>query len=405
MDPTLNGAGYKAAARDLGFAVVSLYTCEYTATAPDHAAGDDLSYYAGEPEEAVHAVTEAGLDLRAVVPAMEVSTHIADRIAELLDLPGNEHALAGSRRNKAAMRERARHAGLRIPEFHLVHALDEIAPAAHDIGFPAILKPTSGAGSQGVTLIPDAEALRDLGGLETHDAFDMPITEWLVERYIRGRQISANYYSFAGEHRLVDMWEFRQPDDRDYDFPIWDNMQIDDGHPEWHKVDGYVREVLDAYGIERGPSHTEVKCSDGEVYLLEVAARLPGGPMVGMWTEHSALRPYHDSIRCFLGERPAMFEAPLTFDARCGAIAIRNDDEPGTLVAIEGLDAVRELPGIEEVLIGYQPGDQVPVTRDDLTIPLGFYFSGADRDEVLRMLKEIRSRVSLRIERPSGAAR
>ncbi|MFF0133748.1 ATP-grasp domain-containing protein [Streptomyces mirabilis] len=399
VDPTFTGAGYKAAARELGFLVVSLYTCDYTAMATDHAEGDDLSLYADNPDHAVRLVTEAELRIRAVVPAMEVSTHFADRIAELLKLPGNDHALATSRRDKAAMRKRAQQAGLSIPEFHVVNSPNEIASAALDIGFPAILKPTLGAGSQGVTLLPDAESLHDLNGLETHDAFDMPINQWLVERYIRGRQFSVNFYSFEGEHRLVDMWEFRQPDDRDYDFPIWDNLQIDASHPDWRRVEQYVREVLDAFGIWRGPSHTEVKCSEDGVYLLEVAARLPGGPMVGTWIEHGGMQPFHAAIRCFLGERPAMFETPVNFSARCGALAIRNDDAPGTLVAIHGLDSVYGLPGVDEVLVTYQPGDHVPVTRDDLTIPVGVYVSGADSDEVIRTLGAIRSQVSLEIKR------
>ncbi|WP_433655077.1 ATP-grasp domain-containing protein [Nocardia sp. CA-128927] len=397
VDPTRNGAGYKTAARDLGFTVVSLYTCEYTTAAPDHADGDDLTFYARDPDQAVRVLTEAGLSIRAIVPAMEVSTHLADRIAQLLALPGNDHSLAWARRNKAAMREHARAVGLRIPEFRLVHSAAEIVSAAADIGFPAILKPTASAGSRGVTLLPDAEAVADLDHLETLDAFDVPISEWLVERYIRGREISANYYSFEGEHRLVDMWEYLQPDDRDYDFPIWDNLQLDDTHPEWHRVDEYVRTVLDAFGIERGPSHVEVKCAADGIYLMEIAARLPGGPMVGMWLEHSEFRPFHDSIRCFLGARPLLFDAPVEFTARCGALAIHNEEGPGTLIAIHGLDVVRDLPGIDEVLVDCRPGDHVPVTRDDLTIPLGFYVSGADSDEVLRTLATIRAEVSLEI--------
>lgn len=398
VDPTLNGVGYKAAARELGFLVVSLYTCEFTTAAPGHAEGDDVSYYATDPDQALRLVTEAGFSIRAVVPAMEISTDFADRLAELLNLPGNDHALAASRRNKAAMRERAQESGLRIPEFHVVNSVDGIASAARDIGFPAILKPTLGAGSQGVTLLPDAESVHDSSRFEKHDAFDMPITEWLVERYVRGSQFSVNFYSFDGEHRVVDIWEFHQPDDRDYDFPIWDNVQIDASHPDWHRVEQYVREALDVYGIERGPSHTEVKCSDDGVYLLEIAPRLPGGPMVGMWRDHSDLRPFQEAIRCFLGERPAMFDKPVNFTARYGALAIRNDEAPGTLVAIHGLDAVRDLPGIDEVLVDYQPGDHLPLTRDDLTIPVGVYVSGADVDEVLRTLATIRSLVSLEIE-------
>ncbi|MFG2684054.1 ATP-grasp domain-containing protein [Streptomyces sp. NPDC048392] len=407
VDPTRNGASYKTAVRAAGYRVVSLYTCAYTAMADQHAEGDDVSLYsevtdtggvddAGHvAEQAVDEVRRAGLSIRAVVPAMEVSTHIGDRIAALLRLPGNDDTLAWARRNKAAMRERAHQVGLRIPEFRLVRSVADIASAAHEIGFPAILKPTLSAGSKGVTLLQDADAVRDLRHLEPQDAFDEPIEEWLVERYIRGREISVNFYSFEGEHRLVDMWEFRQPDDRDYDFPIWDNVRIDESHPCWGPAEQYVREVLDVYGIRRGPSHTEVKCAEDGVYLMETASRLPGGPMVGMWERHSDLSPFAEGLRCFLGERPAMFDAPTVFNASYGALAIRNDEKPGTLNAIRGLDTLNALEGIDEVLIGYQPGDLVPVTSSDMNIPLGVYVSGADGDAVLHTLAKIREQVSL----------
>ncbi|WP_314245346.1 ATP-grasp domain-containing protein [Streptomyces kutzneri] len=414
VDPSRTTAGYKTAARAAGYLVVSLYTCTYTTTRDSHADGDDVTLYGevndtGAPETAeeaeqaaltaVRELRRAGLRIHAVIPALEVSTHIADRIAALLGLPGNDHTLAWARRNKAAMRERAHRAGLRIPEFRRVRSVSDIAAAAHEIGFPAILKPTLGSAAKGVTLLRDAEALCDLNRLETHDAFDRPIREWLVEEYVRGPEIQANFYSFGGEHRLVDMWQYRQPDDRDYDFPIWDSVRIDASHPRWHEVERYVRQALDAYGIEHGPSHTEVKCAEDGVHLMEIASRLPGGPVVGMWEKHTDLNPFADGLSCFLGERPATFDAPVAFHGSYGALAIRNDDEPGTLSAIHGLDAVDALDGIDEVLIGYQPGDLVPVTSSGMNIPLGFYVSGSDGDAVLRTLATIRAEVSLEIAR------
>ncbi|MGH3435914.1 MAG: ATP-grasp domain-containing protein [Sciscionella sp.] len=391
------GAGFKPAARELGFVVVSLYTCDYSAQEPGHDEGDDVSLYAENADTAIRLLAECHLDIRAVIPGMEVGTHIADEIAHRLHLPGNDHTARMARRDKAAMRERARRAGLRIPEFHLVRSVGEIAAAARDIGFPVILKPTLGAGSQGVTLLPDADAVRDLGHLQTHDAFDEPVREWLVERYIRGRQLSVNTYSFDGEHRLVDMWEFVQPDDRDFDFPIWDNVQIDDGHHDWDRTAEFSRQALDVYGIERGPGHIEVKCAPDDVYLLEIASRLPGGPMVGAWLNHTRLRPYHDAIRCFLGRRPLMFDDPTGRTAWCGALAVHNET-PGTLVAIHGLPELDGLPGIDEVLIDVHPGDEVPVTRDDLTIPLGVYVHAPTIDEVRQTLVTIRRLVSLEIK-------
>jgi hypothetical protein len=87
----------------------------------------------------------------------------------------------------------------------------------------------------------------------------------------------------------------------------------------------------------------------------------------------------------------------LDIRAILGAIAIRNDDGPGTLVAVHGLAELESHPNVDKVLVSYQPGDHVPVTRDTKTIPVGAWLSGPDHDTVVRALAEIRAVVSLEI--------
>jgi formate-dependent phosphoribosylglycinamide formyltransferase (GAR transformylase) len=399
VDPVRNGQGYKAAVRDLGFMVVSVYTLDFSTHDTGHDEGDDVSLYATDADEVARQVAELGLDIRAVVPALEAAVYLTDVIAERLELPGNDHGLALARRSKAAMRARAVEAGLTVPEFRLVHTVDEIIAACHEIGFPAIVKPTLGSCSQSVVVISDAESLKDLGELATHDLFGLPITEWLVEQYIRGREFAINSYSANGEHRVVDIWQYRQPDDGDYDFPVWETIQIDESDPDWKRVHAYALSVLDAYGIHRGPSHTEVKCGKDGVYLIEVGARLPGGPAVPMWSRHSAvIRPFHDAIECYLGGRPLMMDKPLEFQAKLGSLVLRNDEAPGTLVAVHGLEELSGLAGIDTLMVDCRPGDHIPLTRDSMNIPVSVFVTGPDTDTVLTTLATIRSLVTLEIQ-------
>ncbi|MGP4000818.1 ATP-binding protein [Streptomyces sp. 8N706] len=116
-------------------------------------------------------VTSIGLDMRAVAPANEMSVHLADRVARELELPGNLHSLAWARRNKAAMRDHAVAAGVRIPKHRLVERPAEIPAIAREIGFPVIVKPTMGACSQGTTVLPEETDVNRLEGLVTHDVF------------------------------------------------------------------------------------------------------------------------------------------------------------------------------------------------------------------------------------------
>jgi len=152
-------------------------------------------------------------------------------------------------------------------------------------------------------------------------------------------------------------------------------------------------------GRRQGPGHIEVKCSgDGDdVYLIELAARFSGGPAVPMWMRHSDLRPFHDAVECYLGRRPRMIDGDHGFRAVLGSVVIRNDDAPGTLVAVHGLDELGALPGVADVLVGFRPGDHVPITHYNMCIPLSASVHGPDRATVLRTMAIARKSVRLEI--------
>ncbi|WP_327370952.1 ATP-grasp domain-containing protein [Streptomyces sp. NBC_01217] len=402
IDPanSRNGRRYKTAVHDLGFGVVSVSTnaSSSVATVPAHTDGE-MSFRVSDVDDAVRQVGEAGLNPRAVVPARGSTVHVADEIAARLGLPGNDPALGWARRNKAAMRARAVQTGVRVPEFRMVRSPGAVVEAARDIGFPVILKQTMGSGSYGVTVVSDAAALNEATEALKVDRHDQPITEWLVERYVRGREYAVNVFSAGGEHRLVDIWEYRQPDGRDYDFPLWDIIQIDGDHPDYLPVEQFVKQALDAFGIRHGPSHIEVKCGDDgdDVYLIELAPRFSGGPAVPMWTRHSDLRPFHDAVECYLGRRPRMIDGDHGFRAVLGSVVIRNDEAPGTLVAMRGLDELRALPGVADVLVEFQPGDHVPITNHNMCIPVSASVYGPDRATVLRTIAAAREAVRVEI--------
>jgi biotin carboxylase len=406
VDPVSVGAGYKQAVRDMDMDVVSLFTNEPTdlrATWPDHAKGDDVSLYATEAAEVLTALTGLDQEIKAVVPGSESGVHLAGVIAHELGLPCNDVELARARHDKALMRDHAASQGLRIPAYRLVRDPSEVREAAESIGYPVIVKQREGAGSIGATLVPDTASAENFEVVDRTNYFGWTVDAWLVEEYIRGREFAVNAFSSDGDHRVIDMWEYRRPDDRDYDFPLWDNVQAVPDDPDWARIEEYVVRVLTAFGVHRGPSHTEVKVNEDGVFLMEVAARLPGGPATDQWSEFTDIRPFHDTLECYLGRRPAVMDKPVNSRAMFGAIAIHNEVGPGTLVAMHGLDEVRNHPGVDKVLVSYQPGDHVPLTRDIMSIPLGAWVSGPDQESVVRVLAEIRAMVDLEITPETSA--
>jgi hypothetical protein len=90
-------------------------------------------------------------------------------------------------------------------------------------------------------------------------------------------------------------------------------------------------------------------------------------------------------------------DRPVTRRAVCGAIVARNDEAPGTQVAIHGQEAMKVHPGVDKVLVSYRPGDHVPITCDEKTTPLVAWVSGPDQPSVERVLAELRDLVRLEI--------
>ncbi|WP_345014639.1 ATP-grasp domain-containing protein [Streptomyces shaanxiensis] len=390
----MTGHPFKDACHRRALPTISLYTLDETLLAsydPDYQRDDEQVVHAADAGEAAGRL--AG-PIRAVVPTTEPSVEIGDRLSELLGVPGNPAVTASARRSKAAMRLHALESGIRVPAFEVV-SRDQVAAAAARIGSPAIAKPQRGAGSHGVTVLPDPA---DVGDLPAHDLFGGENEEWLVEEYVRGREIAVNCFSQDGRHRVLDMWEYRQPGSGDYDQPYWDLVQLRPDDPDWPAAERFVLEALDAYQVRLGPSHTEIKTDAAGPCLVELASRLPGAHMTDHWRLHSTIRPYDDTLAAYLGEDTGLLSRDLGFDAALGICCLRNDDRPGVLTELAGLDEVRLTAGVDAVYPCVAPGDFVPLTRDLGSLIAFVLVHGRDAAEVDALLRTVRQSVRLELK-------
>lgn len=394
VDPAMTGRPFKDACRRRGLPMISLYTLDEALLASydrDYRYDDDQVVYAADAGEAARRLARP---VRAVVPTTEPSVEVGDRLGALLGVPGNPADTAPARRCKAVMRSRAAESGLRVPRFEVV-TQDEIDAAAKRIGFPAIAKPLRGAGSHGVVVLPGPAGVFEL---PRHDLFGAANQVWLIEEYIRGRELAVNCFSQDGRNRVLDMWEYRQPDDADYDQPYWDLVQVRPDDPDWPVAERFVLTALDTYRVQLGPSHTEIKFDAAGPCLIELASRLPGAHMTDHWRMHSAIRPYDDTLAAYLGEDTGLLSGDLGFDAVLGICCLRNDDRPGVLKELAGVDDVRRMAGVDAVYPCVAPGDFVPLTRDLGSLTAYVLVHGQNAADVDALLRAVRQHVRLELK-------
>ncbi|WP_018681656.1 ATP-grasp domain-containing protein [Actinokineospora enzanensis] len=333
------------------------------------------------------------LGVTTVVAAAESGVLLADRLAAALGLPGNaiDHSVA--RRDKAAMQETIRAAGLAAArDFRSASSADTVAWVRDNGIRPVVLKPVLSAGTDNVITCTTAEEV-----VAAHDRIMASVDRYgrrndtvLAQQFLRGSEYYLNTVSWAGTHRLIEVWRYhkRQVDGQAvYDYE--DLLPLDAfGVAE---VVGYARDVLDALGISHGAAHTEIMLTDDGPFLIETGARLGGGQVpellsrcVGTDQVNTLAFALADP-ESFVAETDAPYQ--LKNLLRCVNLI---SPATGRMPDADGWDRVRELPSFAGLVANHAEGAPLTKTIDMATCPGTVYLCTDDQAELERDYQTLR---------------
>lgn len=95
----------------------------------------------------------------AIIATNEYDLLRAARLRAALDIPGQQLAQAEAYRDKLTMKDTLAAAGVPVAPYAAIPHVTALHTFAEEHGFPVVVKPRRGAGSMGVEVLPDAEAL------------------------------------------------------------------------------------------------------------------------------------------------------------------------------------------------------------------------------------------------------
>jgi glutathione synthase/RimK-type ligase-like ATP-grasp enzyme len=117
-------------------------------------------------------------------------------------------------------------------------------------------------------------------------------------------------------------------------------------------------EAARVLGVETGVLHIEVKCTDDGPVVIEVNGCMAGGAIRGLILRALGIDEIRVTMRLALGEHVVIADLPRPAD-----VGFRFDIQPDMrlrrILAVEGLDAVPGIPGVDRVFRGVGPGDEV----------------------------------------------
>jgi hypothetical protein len=343
-------------------------------------AGDFAENVVHEGDLEATAARVAAHDPAFVVVGAEPGVPLADALSERLGLPSNGSELSPARRDKGAMSEALRAAGLRAAEaLRTSDAAAAVAWAESRGGDPVVVKPLDSAGTDGVSVCADATAIEAAfaANLGRPNALHGANEELLVQELLQGTQLFVNSVSWDGVHHVSEAWRDNKLR-RGANF-IYDYEELLPRHGEQQdQVVPYVESVLDALGIRFGPAHTEVMLTTTGPVLVESGARMHGSvpdEIVDRCT------PSHQTLtaEAYLDPASVARRAERPYELAAGAYCVMLiSQHEGRIVSDSGLREIEALPSFAGTISMLGPGDQLKHTIDLFSCPGIIYLVDPD---------------------------
>jgi carbamoylphosphate synthase large subunit len=322
---------------------------------------DDVKHWLTHYEQVPSVVDDSALaeavrwvQQRVPVDRLEatVEAHVmtAAVVREVLGIPGTSVRTAFLCRDKPAMKEALRAAG--VPCARSTGA--EIRAFAAEVGFPLILKPPAGAGASGAERVGGPDEL-DEAIARSHVDHGAVVA---VEEYIEGHEGFYDTITIAGEvvHEFVTHY---YPNVLEAMRTRWISPQFVTTNrldaPGYDELKAMGRAVVTALGIGTSATHMEWFFGPKGLSFSEIGCRPPGVRAWDLYAAANDIDIYFEWAMAIVHSKPSQ-----SLSRRCaaGMIALRPDRD-GTISGYEGMDAIQERYG-EWAIDAYLPAPGTP---------------------------------------------
>lgn len=325
----------------------------------------------------------AATPIDAIIAADDAGVALAARASELIGLPANAPSAAASTLDKGVMRRRLDEAEVPQPDFVLVGAGVDVTDAVARLGPPVVIKPTNLSASRGVLRVDSVgEASHTASRIRSIAGENVTL---LVESYLDGPECSVEGIVWDGEVEVLAVLDKPIPmpgpafEETIFVTPSRHRPEV---LAEIHRL---TAQATAALGLTQGPIHAEFRIVDGRPVVLEIAARTIGG-LCGRSLRFGLLGAPLETM--VLRQALGMRKASLRREPAASGVLMVPIPAAGRLLAVAGVDEVRDLPAVTSVELTAPIGSFVAPPPDGDRY-LGFVFARApEPDEVESALRE-----------------
>jgi isopentenyl diphosphate isomerase/L-lactate dehydrogenase-like FMN-dependent dehydrogenase/biotin carboxylase len=282
-------------------------------------------------------------------------------VANTLGLPGIRFEDAECATNKIKMRSRFREHKVPCPDFYGVWSYNEAVESFRKLSKPVVIKPADNMGARGVRRIDREE---DLSPAFEEAKRNSPSGEIILEEYMEGDELSIDALVYNGEvyvcgiaDRIIERAPF---------FVETGHVMPSRKSPEvLADAVEVMKQGIKALGISVGAAKGDIKVTAKGAKIVELAARLSGGFMSTYTFPYSSgINLMKAAIKIMLGEKPD----EEMFSPKWSKVAIERAiiPQPGVIKEIRGLEEAEKVPGVRNIFITREIGDDVVSPKNNV---------------------------------------
>lgn len=291
----------------------------------------------------IHGVMTVGTDASKTVAA----------VANALGLPGIKYEDAECATNKIKMRTRFKKFNVPCPDFFGVWSYNEALEAFKKLTKPVVVKPADNMGARGVKRIEKEE---DLPFAFESAKKNSPSGEVVIEEYMDGDELSIDSLVIGDEVHICGVAD-RIIERAPYFIEIGHVMPSQKNPEILKQAVEVMKQGIKALGITIGAAKGDIKITSSGPKIVELAARLSGGFMSTYTFPYSTgINLMKAAIEVSFGQKPSE-----SFMPRWNKVSIERSiiPEPGIIRKIEGIETAENIPGVKNVFLTQEIGDEV----------------------------------------------
>ena len=264
-----------------------------------------------------------------IVALDEFDMENVSALREHLRLPGMGLTTVRNFRDKLAMRDKARQAAIRVPEFVHVLNYDALREFMARVPEPWLLKPRSQASGIGMKKIREPNELWPwLDQLGDQQSF------YLLEEFLPGTVFHVDSVVSEREVLFADAHVYGVPPlDVSHHGGVFTTRTLPRTSEDARRLFEINRQVVEGLGLRHGVTHAEfLKAhADGEFYFIEIAARVGGAYISDVIEAASGVNLWREWAKLEVGAGKVPYQLPpLRRDYAGVIVSLARQERPDT---------------------------------------------------------------------------